>query len=40
MRDGTYDLGVVHEALSHDFRSTEFATANEHVDMGAVFGQV
>jgi hypothetical protein len=40
MDDGTYNLGVVHEALGHDFRSAEFAAADEHVDVGPILGQI
>jgi hypothetical protein len=37
---GTYDLGVVHETLGHNFRSAEFATADEDVDVRAVLCQI
>jgi hypothetical protein len=40
MEDRTYDLGVVHETLGHDFRSAEFTAADEHVDVGTVLGQI
>ena len=40
MGNVTYDLRVVHETLGHDFRSAEFAAADEHIDMGAVLGQI
>jgi hypothetical protein len=38
--EGTYDLGVVHEALGHNFRSAEFATADQHVDLRAILCQI
>ena len=36
----TYDLGVVHETLGHDLRSSEFTPPDENVDMRSVLCEV
>ena len=36
----TYDLGVIHETLSHDLGSPEFTPPDENVDVRSVLGEV
>jgi hypothetical protein len=38
--EGTYDFGVVEEALLHYFGCAEFVSADEDVDVRAIFRKI